>query len=266
MIVKDEFLKKLRGSFNLNIYEVKVWTALLSRGIATAGELSDISGVPRSRSYDVLESLEKRGFVIIKLGKPIRYIAVTPEEVIKRVKRGIVDGTNYQIKLLDGIKDTEVFKEMNLLYKQGIEHVEPSNLSGAIKGRTNISNQIESMVEDAKNYVYIMTSTEGFIRKAENMKPVFRKLAEHKVKIRIAAPITNEAARKAADEIRHFVEVKNINKINGRFVIIDGKEVMFMVEHDKEVHESYDVGIWVNTGYFANALSRMFELTWSQSA
>ncbi len=78
MIVQDTFLKKLRGAFDLNIYEVKIWTALLSRGIASAGELADISNVPRSRSYDVLESLEKKGFVIMKLGKPIKYIAIQP--------------------------------------------------------------------------------------------------------------------------------------------------------------------------------------------
>ncbi|MBN1502815.1 hypothetical protein JW930_04675, partial [Candidatus Woesearchaeota archaeon] len=51
MIVKDEFLSKLRRYFNLNLYEVKIWAALLSRGVSTAGELSDIANVPRSRSY-----------------------------------------------------------------------------------------------------------------------------------------------------------------------------------------------------------------------
>ena len=42
-----QFLQELRKNFKLNIYEVKIWTALLSRGIASAGELADISGVPR---------------------------------------------------------------------------------------------------------------------------------------------------------------------------------------------------------------------------
>ena len=49
MIVKEEFLSKLRRYFSLNLYEVKIWTALLSRGVSTAGELSDIANVPRSR-------------------------------------------------------------------------------------------------------------------------------------------------------------------------------------------------------------------------
>ena len=89
MIVKEDFLKKLKVSFNLNIYEVKIWTALLSKGVSSAGELSDISNVPRSRSYDVLESLEKKGFVVMKIGKPIKYLAVEPKEVIERVKKNL---------------------------------------------------------------------------------------------------------------------------------------------------------------------------------
>jgi len=40
--------------------------------------------VPRSRCYDVLESLEKKGFIISKIGKPLKYIAVPPEEVVER--------------------------------------------------------------------------------------------------------------------------------------------------------------------------------------
>ena len=90
MIVKDEFLGRLRKIFDLNLYEVKVWTALLSRGTSTAGELSSISDVPRSRTYDILESLEKKGFIILKLGKPIKFIALKPEEVIERVKKNLM--------------------------------------------------------------------------------------------------------------------------------------------------------------------------------
>ena len=84
MIVNEEFLSKLRRSFGLNLYEVKLWTALLSRGVSTAGELSDIADVPRSRTYDVLESLERKGFVVVKPEKPIRYLAIAPNEVLER--------------------------------------------------------------------------------------------------------------------------------------------------------------------------------------
>ena len=56
MIIKQELVKRIKEYFNLNIYETKVWIALLSKGIASAGEIASISGVPRSRTYDVWES------------------------------------------------------------------------------------------------------------------------------------------------------------------------------------------------------------------
>ena len=65
MIVGEQFLSKLKH-FGLNSYQAKLWTALLSRGVATAGELSDISNVPRSRAYDVLQSLAEKGFVVVR--------------------------------------------------------------------------------------------------------------------------------------------------------------------------------------------------------
>src|SRR5512137_2234413 len=103
MIVQTDFLNRLRD-FGLNSYEAKLWTALLSRGVSTAGELSDIAGVPRSRSYDVLESLEKKGFIIMKLGKPIKYIAVPPSEVVERIKKKVVEDADRQGALLDSLR------------------------------------------------------------------------------------------------------------------------------------------------------------------
>src|SRR4030042_6900726 len=100
MIVQKDFLSKLRD-FGLNTYESKLWTALLSRGIATAGELSDIANVPRSRTYDVLESLERKGFIVVKIGKPIKYIAIPPEDVLERVKKRILSDAEGKTKILN---------------------------------------------------------------------------------------------------------------------------------------------------------------------
>src|SRR5512138_1517017 len=112
MIVKKEFLGKIKD-FGLNSYEAKIWTALLSRGVSTAGELSDIANVPRSRSYDILESLEKKGFVIMKLGKPIKYIAVSPTEVVDRVKKRVSEEATFRHKLLEELKTSDILSELN---------------------------------------------------------------------------------------------------------------------------------------------------------
>ena len=262
MIVQKEFLNKLKD-FGLNTYESKLWTALLSRGISTAGELSDIANVPRSRSYDVLESLEKKGFIIMKLGKPIKYVAVQPSEVLERVKKKVIDEAGKQTKVLDNLKGSEVLKELNLLHSQGVELVEPTDLSGALKGRSNLYNHLETMIKSAAQSVDIMTTAEGLLRKADILKSLLQKAKERKVKIRIAAPLSKET-EKIVKEFKNFAEIRNANSIKARFCIIDGQQITFMLLDDSEVHPTYDSGVWVNTPFFASALRQMFETEWKQ--
>ncbi len=262
MIVKDEFLSKLRRYFNLNLYEVKIWTALLSRGVSTAGELSDIANVPRSRSYDVLESLEKKGFVVMKLGKPIKYIAVPPTEVVERVKKNVRQEAQEAVSRLDNLKETDILQELNSLHSQGIELIEPADLSGSLRGRHNLYNHLEFTIKSAEESVVIMTTSEGLMRKVEGFKPIFEQLKKRGVKIRIAAPITNESVQ-AAKDISDVAEIRH-SESRARFVLVDGKEIIFMVLDDKEVHPTYDIGIWVNTPFFASALEDLFELAWNE--
>jgi len=260
MIVKEEFLSKLRRYFSLNLYEVKIWTALLSRGVSTAGELSDIADVPRSRSYDVLESLEKKGFVVMKLGKPIKYLAVPPHEVLERVKKNVKEDAKDRIGRLEELKETEVIGELNALHSQGVELVEPADLSGSLRGRHNLYNHLELTIRNAENNVTLMTTTQGFIRKIEGLKPTFEKIKKRGVKIRIAAPITKDAMSSVRD-IKKVAEVRHTDS-KARFCIVDGKELVFMVLDDKEVHPTYDVGVWVNTPFFASALDNLFDIAW----
>ena len=161
MIVNDEFLSRLRKIFALNLYEVKVWTALLSRGTSTAGELSNISDVPRSRTYDILESLEKKGFIIMKLGKPIKFIALKPEEVVDRVKKNLLVEAKERSNRLEKLKSDEVLEELSSLFTKGVKFVEPSDLSGSLKGRQNLYNHLDMMVRDAEKSITIMTTSDG---------------------------------------------------------------------------------------------------------
>ena len=261
MIVNEEFLKKLRSSFDLNIYEVKVWTALLSRGVAAAGELADISGVPRSRSYDVLENLEKKGFIVMKLGKPIKYIAVRPEEILKRIRKKVQEDADTQLAMLEKVNDTDIYREIELLYKQGIDKIEPSELSGVLKGRKNVYDHLKTIIANAEKSVCIVTTEKGLVRKVDLLKSVIKKAKSNGVKVKIVAPIRELSF--IPKEIRESIELRAADEsTKARFVVVDGKELLFMLADDQDVHEAYDMGIWVKTPYFAQALNQMFELGW----
>ena len=263
MIIKDEFLSRLRKIFDLNLYEAKVWTALLSRGQSTAGELSNISDVPRSRTYDILESLEKKGFIVMKIGKPIKFIALKPEEVVERVKRNLVVEAHEKSKRLEQLKGDDVLEELGSIFNNGIKFVEPSDLSGSLRGRQNMYNHIDMMLRGAEKSITLVTTSEGLNRKLEALMPAFEKAKKRGVSIKIAAPV-NTDNEKVAKDFSKVAEVKNSTDmgINGRFVIVDSEQLMFMVLDDKTVHPNYDVGIWLSTTFLAQSLEQLFEVAW----
>jgi len=263
MIVKDEFLSRLRKIFDLNLYEVKVWTALLSRGTSTAGELSNISDVPRSRTYDILESLEKKGFILMKLGKPIKFVALKPQEVVERVKKNLIKYTQERTKRLESLKDDDVLVELTNLFTKGIKFVEPTDLTGSLRGRQNLYNHLDMMIRDAEKTVTIVTTNEGLSRKFESLFPTLEKCKKRGVKIRIAAPIDKNNI-KVAQEINKIAEVRDLQNIKARFIIVDSAQLMFMLLDDEKFHPNYDVGVWINTDFFAKALEQLFELAWKE--
>lgn len=258
MIVKDELLSKLRRYFDLNLYEVKLWASLLSRGVSTAGELSDIADVPRSRSYDVLESLEKKGFVVMKIGKPIKYIAIPPGEVVDRVKKNMNNEAQEKIKRLDSIKGSDLLLELETLHTNGISLVDPTDISSCLRGRNNLYNHLDLLIKESKNNVNLMTTEKGFMRKVDGLKPTLEKAKKRGVNIRILAPLTNDN-KKIAESLKGIAEVKHNNKVDSRFMTVDGKDLVFMTMNDSEIHPSYDLGVWVKTPYFTNTVDNMFD-------
>jgi sugar-specific transcriptional regulator TrmB len=264
MIIKEEFLSRLRKIFDLNLYEAKVWTALLSRGVSTAGELSNISDVPRSRTYDILESLEKKGFIVMKVGKPIKFVALKPEEVVERVKKNLVVEAHEKSRRLEQLKKDDVLDELSTLFNTGIKFVEPSDLSGSLRGRQNMYNHLDMMIRGAERTITIVTSAEGLNRKLEMHAQSFEKAKKRGVAIRIAAPLT-DGNLAVAKELSKYAEVRDSSNsgLNGRFVVVDAEELMFMLLDDKTVHPNYDVAVWISTEFFARALEQMFELAWN---
>jgi sugar-specific transcriptional regulator TrmB len=258
MIVQNDFLGKLKD-FGLNSYEAKLWTALLSRGVSTAGELSDIANVPRSRSYDVLESLEKKGFIIMKLGKPIKYIAVPPSEVVERIKKKVQEEAVKHASLLDSLKGTDVLDELDLLHKNGIQLVDPSDMTGAVKGRNNLYDHLHTMIKNSKKSISIITTDTGLIRKTDALRQSLQKAKDRGVSIRILAP------SKSVD-LKNIAQLRAIeDDIKARMCIIDEQQVVLMPLDDKNTHANYDFGVWLNTEFLAQSLEKMFDVLWAKA-
>jgi len=253
MIVKQELVKRIKEFFNLNIYETKVWIALLSKGVASAGEIATISGVPRSRTYDVLESLEKRGFAIVKIGKPVKYIAVKPVEVLEKMKSKTLYDAQEKVKTLSGIKETPEYDELETLHNTGISPIKAHEITGSLKGRSNIVSRLRELIQNAQKEVFICTSVSDFEDKSRVLIPTLEQAAKNNIKIKLALSGSPEKVRKISSKFN--LKTYNTNS-EARLYIADKKEVLFMIT---SANAEEEISIWLNSPFFAESLKGMVE-------
>jgi HTH-type transcriptional regulator, sugar sensing transcriptional regulator len=253
MLIKQDLINKLKDYFDLNIYETKVWLALLEKGIASAGEIAEISGVPRSRTYDVLESLEKKGFAIVKLGKPVKYIGVKPKMILEKLRNNVKKEAEDRVASLSKIKDTDEFLKLEELYKGGVSPVKREDISAALKGKSNISNYLREILYEAKKEVIICTNAQEMKSKLKLFNQTFKILKELNVKIKVALSGDKELIKQLEKQFEIKILPANIDS---KFFIIDKKEILFYLSKDKGKE---DIAIWLNSEFFSQAFAGLFE-------
>lgn len=253
MLVKQELINRIKDYFDLNIYETKVWLALLGKGVASAGEIAEISNVPRSRTYDVLESLEKKGFAIIKLGKPVKYMGVKPYMILEKMKNNVRSDAEERIMDLSKIRTTEEFVKLEELYKEGTNPMKREDLSAAIKGRSNISNYLRETLQNAEKEVIICTNAEDISMKLKLFQQTIEDLNRKGVKIKMALSGDEKLIAKVGKILT--VKIKKI-AVDAKFFIVDRKEILFYLSKNSGPD---DTAIWLNSEFFAQSFAVLFE-------
>jgi len=262
MVGTTEVLDTLK-SIGLNLYERKIYVALLAKGIATAAQVSEIAGVPRSRSYDILESLAEKGFVIMQPSKPIKYVALKPSDAMDKTKENMTRKHDETISRIDKLQGSKMLDEMEMIYSKGFNLVSQAEMTGTLKGRFSINRHMRSVIKDAKKSVHIVTTEEGLRDLNQNQMRILKKVAKRGVKLRILVPGADKETIKALAEI---AEIRALREPIGRFTVVDSDHVFFSLNDDKSADESQDVALWANSPHAAEKIAApLFSKLWESS-
>lgn len=265
--VKQSVMDALKA-IGLNLYERKLWIALLSKGTATAGELADLSNVPRSRCYDVLESLADKGFVIIQPAKPMRYVTIKPKEAIERAKARLMQKTEEMIERLDKLKSSEVMKELESIYSESIKVIKPEDLAGALRGRDAMLEHVGSLINNAKKSVIALTTEQGLQELYERYGKTLKRAANKGVKIKIAVP-ASKRIQPIIQELSKFADIRDISNVHAvgkkptRFFAIDGKHFIMSLTNDAKTKPHEEIGFWAQSDHIAGEFfDSVFKMLW----
>ncbi|MFH1424100.1 MAG: helix-turn-helix domain-containing protein [archaeon] len=256
-MANDETLNLLKR-VGLNQYESRTYVALLASGNSTAGDLSELANVPRSRVYDVLTSLEKKGFAMVEVGRPVKYSGVSPEDAINHIKGRHEEEHKKKLSSLEELEDS-LREELDALYEKGKIADDPEESVGLIRGKANLYNQIKKLIETSEKSVVKMTDAPGFARLEKHCAEAMKTAKKNGVKTRII--VTANGSFKKSETLHQYAAIRKHDGFSGRFFARDGKEAILVTASNTA---QQDTGLWVKSPYLTKYLEQLFDHAWEK--
>lgn len=132
---------KLRR-LGLSTYEARVFAALVKIGTATAREVSEVDGIPRSQVYGAADDLIERGLVSARNSRPKKYQAVSLDEAESQLARRLER------------ERTEAFEQLSAMQETAVVEEERNNV-WTIVGTDPIRKRAAQLIRDAEERVVI---------------------------------------------------------------------------------------------------------------
>jgi len=255
--VISERVEKALREIGLTEYECQAYLSLLHQGEDTAEIISQLSNIPYTKVYSVLESLEERGWVEHGGGRPRRYYPRSPIDALR----------SEQISLESRFEENQgiVLEELQPLYeKREIKEIPEIWI---VRGETNSFNNILDLVTKARKEIMLAIPTlpeeqlpdiPDFSVKVFNF---LNSLMDSEIKVKI---LTTDEMRPVIDVGDLGVaEIRICDNMFGGGVVIDGKETILFLDL---VHPSGpDTAIWSDHETLTGIAKIYFEHMWDNA-
>lgn len=253
------------GELGLSSYEEKVYRTLLVTGAVTAAELSDTSGVPKGRIYDVLNGLEARKLIWRQSSDPNRYVAVQPETVVDR----LLAERAYELK-----QEWDRYREKAETVRSNLLPTPPTESSfwlGSL-GSDEMSTALQQHMQTAENVVQsavgppyeeatwetLQSEVEGFFEGAN-------------ADLSVDLLFSEEAVTVLPDRFPHLIEnqsaditVRTIPEIALSFDIVDNVETTIDVLHPVSGKDRIGV-IGIKDSQVVSEFEQYFQQLWTNA-
>ncbi len=206
-MISQKFIEQLR-LFNLTEYESKTYLALVVQGPSTVKEIREVADIPYSREYDILQSLESRGFVESQPGRPKRFKAVDPEKILQRELRKRKKAVDTLLEFTTSIKKNQFISN------------EMENFIWTLKGRKKIREKMAEVIDSAKEEILIIGRNP--IPTTE-LEEALKRAADRGVKVK-ALGMFEEQTKNALERIG--AEFHPFNHDHSRFILVDDEELI----------------------------------------
>ena len=246
MSISDKSRKALE-KIGLTSYEIRTFSSLLKAGELTASDLSQKSGVPYSKIYEVLGFLEEKGWIGSDDSRPTKYFAKSPATGIETTKQ----------KMESDFKENQniILHELVPLYEQSGTSEKPD--IWVLSGKVNIAAKILEMVETCRNEVLIALPEAG----EELVKQALPKLRLlHDKGVEITVLTSDKMNKESLKAVSRVADVKVKEGMFGGGIISDKRYVVILLGPEMGTGDAAEtVAIWADHAGLAGFARAYFE-------
>lgn len=145
----------------LSSYEASAFYNLVINLEMTAADLSRQTGIPDSKIYHALNSLEKRGMISIQKGRPSLYKALQPDEAMVNLKQILDEDYQQKVTMLESLTT-----KFSSLY-ECVESKEEMELAYVIHGIRGIFEKMNNLIRQAQRSLLVFVPDMDFWKRVE---------------------------------------------------------------------------------------------------
>src|SRR6059036_2969149 len=258
VLAADEFSVQSLMKLGLTEYEARIYVVLTKMGPRNASEISFLGKVPRPKTYGAIRGLESKGLLRIVPGKPERYMAVSPNDVLVPLVEKLNKETSECVSVVENL--TMAFESSRYVYTE--KPYERYDL-WSVRGRDKVHKRVQDMIGESKVNVFFSTTANGLVRLYKAHSEALEKAAQRGAKVRIVAPV-NQTNSSVARELQEVIEVRSTINPMMKFISADAAEIIFTedIPDDTNVNTGQDVATWTNDPLLVKSHERIFDQVW----
>lgn len=241
-MISKEFVEQLK-LFNLTEYESKTYLALVVQGPSTVKEIREVADIPYSREYDILQSLESRGFVESQPGRPRRFKAVEPEKILQRELKKRKKAVDTLLEFTTSIKKNQPLSN------------EMENFIWTLKGRKKIREKMAEIIDTAEKEILIIGRNPV---PTIELEEALKRAAERGVKIKALGMFEGPTVKALT---RVGAEFYPFNHDHSRFLLVDDDELILASDDPAD----YPFALYNRNKSCINLYQNYFKHIWEET-
>jgi sugar-specific transcriptional regulator TrmB len=237
--------KMMLKEIGLTDYEIRAYLYLLESGLSTASQISEGASIPYSKIYEVLNSLERKGWIRSQENRPRLYYPKSPREAIEETR----------LRLEDRVKTWQkiVLSDLQPIYERRGVREKPD--IWIFRSMPDAIAKLKEMLNNARSEILMAVP--------KMMSPLINVISSTLKNINISQIellIMLSSNIESLGDLTLLGEVRFRDEMFGGGIIVDGREVMLILGESKPT-----IMLWSNHLDLVKFAKDYFQRLWESA-